>query len=46
MPKLKKIGGDFIDAQIVTPHLKSMGAKEIKREQFLGYARVIFEKRE
>ncbi len=33
--KLDEIGGDFIDCQIPTPHLKSMGAVEIKRDEFL-----------
>ncbi len=32
---LKEQGFDFIDCQIPTPHLKSLGAKEISREQFL-----------
>ena len=33
--KIDEIGGDFIDCQIPTNHLKSMGAKEMKRDQFL-----------
>ena len=33
--KLDEIGGDFIDCQIPTDHLKSMGAVEIKRDEFL-----------
>ena len=33
--KINEIGGDFIDCQIPTNHLKSMGAKEMKRDQFL-----------
>jgi len=33
--KLDEIGGDFIDCQIPTPHLKSMGAIEIRRDEFL-----------
>ncbi len=32
---LKKCGFDFIDCQIPTPHLKSLGAKEISRDKFL-----------
>jgi leucyl/phenylalanyl-tRNA--protein transferase len=32
---LKKWGYDFIDCQVPTNHLKSLGAKEIKREDFL-----------
>ena len=34
---LKKWGYSFIDCQVPTNHLKSLGAKEITREQFLGY---------
>lgn len=33
--KLKIIGGDFVDCQLPTEHLKSLGAIEIEREQFL-----------
>lgn len=33
--KISEIGGDFIDCQIPTNHLKYMGAKEIKRDYFL-----------
>ena len=33
---LKKWGYDFIDCQVPTNHLKSLGAKEIAREYFLG----------
>ncbi len=33
--KMDEIGGDFIDCQIPTNHLKSMGAKEMKRDEFL-----------
>ena len=33
--KLKLWGFSFIDAQVPTPHLKSLGAKEISRDQFL-----------
>ena len=32
---LKKWGYDFIDCQVPTPHLKSLGAKEVHREYFL-----------
>jgi leucyl/phenylalanyl-tRNA---protein transferase len=32
---LKEWGYDFIDCQIPTPHLKSLGAKEVTREYFL-----------
>jgi leucyl/phenylalanyl-tRNA--protein transferase len=32
---LKKWGFDFIDCQVPTNHLKSLGAKEISREEFL-----------
>jgi len=32
---LKKWGYDFIDAQVPTHHLKSLGAKEVAREYFL-----------
>ncbi len=33
--KMDEIGGDFIDCQIPTNHLISMGAKEMKRDEFL-----------
>ncbi len=33
--KLDEIGGDFVDCQIPTEHLASMGAVEIKRDEFL-----------
>ncbi len=33
--KVDELGGDFIDCQVPTEHLKSMGAKEIKRDDFL-----------
>ena len=33
--KVLENGGDFIDCQIPTEHLKSMGAVEMKREEFL-----------
>lgn len=35
IPKLKKWGFDFIDCQVPTDHLKSLGAKEISRDAFL-----------
>ncbi len=34
--KVDELGGDFIDCQIPTEHLKSMGAVEIKRDEFLS----------
>lgn len=34
---LKKKGYQFIDCQMHTPHLESLGAIEIEREQFLKY---------
>lgn len=33
--KLKLWGFSFIDAQVPTPHLKSLGAKEVSRDEFL-----------
>ena len=33
--KLKAIGGDFIDCQLPTEHLKSLGAVEVPRDLFL-----------
>ncbi|WP_321779122.1 leucyl/phenylalanyl-tRNA--protein transferase [Sulfurimonas sp.] len=33
---LKEWGYDFIDCQVPTEHLKSLGAKEVKREYFLN----------
>ena len=33
---LKEWGYDFIDCQVPTDHLKSLGAKEVKREYFLN----------
>jgi leucyl/phenylalanyl-tRNA--protein transferase len=33
---LKTWGFDFIDCQVPTPHLKSLGAKEVSREIFLS----------
>ncbi len=35
IPKLKEWGFDFIDCQVPTDHLKSLGAKEVSREAFL-----------
>jgi leucyl/phenylalanyl-tRNA--protein transferase len=32
---LREWGYDFIDCQVPTPHLKSLGAKEVSRENFL-----------
>ncbi|MDX1808833.1 MAG: leucyl/phenylalanyl-tRNA--protein transferase [Sulfurospirillaceae bacterium] len=37
--KIVELGGDFIDCQIPTEHLKSLGAKEVKREVFLNLTR-------
>ena len=37
--KVVELEGDFIDCQIPTPHLISMGAKEIKRDDFLDMAK-------
>ena len=34
--KMNELGGDFIDCQIPTEHLKSMGAVEMRREKFLS----------
>ncbi len=34
--KMDEVGGDFIDCQIPTDHLISMGAKEMKRDEFLN----------
>ncbi len=34
--KMDEVGGDFIDCQIPTNHLISMGAKEMKRDDFLN----------
>ena len=33
--RLKEWGYDFIDCQVPTDHLKSLGAKEVSREYFL-----------
>ncbi len=42
---LKKWGYDFIDCQVPTNHLKSLGAKEVKRDYFLDRLnKVNFEK--
>ncbi len=37
--RLKKNGYKFIDCQIPTPHLKSLGAKEVEREIFLQWVK-------
>ena len=34
--KVKSLGGDFIDCQLPTDHLQSLGACVIEREKFLG----------
>jgi len=33
--RLREGGGDFIDCQVPTEHLKSLGAKEVSRDTFL-----------
>ncbi len=38
--KIKDLGGDFIDCQLPTEHLKSLGAVEISREDFLTQLRM------
>ena len=35
--KLKNEGVQLIDCQVYTPHLESLGAYEIHREEFLTY---------
>ncbi|MDD3342269.1 MAG: leucyl/phenylalanyl-tRNA--protein transferase [Sulfurospirillaceae bacterium] len=42
--KVKELEGDFIDCQIPTAHLKSMGAVEIKRDLFLVMLKKALEK--
>ena len=42
--KIQALGGDFIDCQIPTAHLKSMGAVEIKRDIFLAMLEKALEK--
>jgi leucyl/phenylalanyl-tRNA---protein transferase len=37
--KLKSIGVELIDCQVPTPHLASLGAKNIKREEFIALLR-------
>lgn len=34
--RLREWGYDFIDCQVPTDHLKSLGAKEVSRDEFLG----------
>lgn len=34
--RLREWGFDFIDCQVPTPHLKSLGAKEVPRKEFLS----------
>ncbi len=43
--KIDALGGDFIDCQLPTDHLKSLGAIEISRETFLGFVRKTLTKR-
>lgn len=38
--RLKKQGFKMIDCQIPTPHLKSLGAKKISREEFLNHVKI------
>ena len=33
---LKKRGADWLDAQVMTPHLEVLGAKEVGRGEFLA----------
>lgn len=42
--KVQHLGGDFIDCQLPTPHLCSMGAIEIDRDAFLEKVRFTLEK--
>jgi len=35
--KLQEEGIQLIDCQVYTDHLASLGAREISREEFLGY---------
>lgn len=44
--KIEQLGGDFIDCQLPTEHLKSMGAIEIAREDFLEYIEKALEKKQ
>ncbi len=32
---LKERGATWLDAQVMTPHIKALGAKEIRRKEFL-----------
>jgi leucyl/phenylalanyl-tRNA--protein transferase len=32
---LKRRNSTWLDAQVMTPHIKALGAKEIRREEFL-----------
>lgn len=36
MERLHSLGVEWIDIQMVTPHLEAMGAREISREDYLG----------
>ncbi|MDD5052839.1 MAG: leucyl/phenylalanyl-tRNA--protein transferase [Sulfuricurvum sp.] len=42
--RLKRYGYTFIDCQVPTNHLKSLGAKEVSREFFLNQLREIYQK--
>jgi len=41
---LKKWGYEFIDCQVPTNHLKSLGAKEVSREYFLNKLKKVYSK--
>ena len=42
--KVISLNGDFIDCQLPTPHLKSMGAVEMSRDVFLEMIQKTLEK--
>lgn len=42
--RLRSEGFAFIDCQVPTNHLKSLGAKEVSREEFLDRLRYGYEK--
>jgi leucyl/phenylalanyl-tRNA--protein transferase len=43
--KLKSCGFDFIDSQIPTNHMKSLGAREVDRESFLAMLKLTLKKK-
>jgi leucyl/phenylalanyl-tRNA--protein transferase len=43
--KLKSWGFDFIDSQIPTNHMKSLGAREVDRESFLAMLKLTLKKK-